>query len=182
MWTRGWRDRVWSQIDQAWDIVVVGGGITGAGILRESVRAGLRTLLLEADDFASGTSGRSSKLVHGGLRYLRDAKVRLTLVSVREREQLLKQGRGLVTPLGFLLANFEQDRVPAWVFGPGLILYDLMGLRWGHRHYDADGLRGLCPQLARLGLRGGFRYFDASEGVGSVRSRRRIYGYSRRMW
>jgi glycerol-3-phosphate dehydrogenase len=161
MWHTDWRDRVWDRLSEPWDIVVIGGGITGAGILREAVRSGLRALLIEGNDFSSGTSSRSSKLVHGGLRYLRDAKLRLTLVSVRERETLLKQGRGLVTPLGFLLANYEQDKVPAWVFGAGLILYDLMGLQWGHQHYDPEGLRTLCPQLAVENLTGGFRYFDA---------------------
>ena len=161
MWTRGWRDLVWNEFLHPYDVIVVGGGITGAGILREATRAGLRALLVEQGDFASGTSSRSSKLVHGGLRYLRDAKLRLTLLSVHEREQLLREGRGLVTPLGFLLANFEEDAVPPWLFGLGLVLYDLMGLKWGHRHYSPKGLRMLCPPLTSLGLRGGFRYFDA---------------------
>ncbi len=161
MWNTDWRDRVWDRLAEPWDILVVGGGITGAGILREAARAGLRTLLVESGDFASGTSSRSSKLVHGGLRYLRDAKLRLTLVSVQERETLLNQGRGLVTPLGFLLANFERDKIPAWVFGMGLILYDLMGLQWGHQHYGPEDLRELCPQLSDNQLTGGFRYFDA---------------------
>ena len=66
MWYHGWREKVWLQLEQQWDIIIIGGGITGAGILREATRAGLRTLLLDAGDFASGTSSRSSKLVHGG--------------------------------------------------------------------------------------------------------------------
>lgn len=161
MWNTDWRDRLWDRLAEPWDLIIVGGGITGAGILREAVRAGVRTLLIESRDFASGTSSRSSKLVHGGLRYLRDAKLRLTLVSVQEREMLLKQGRGLVTPLGFLLANYERDKIPAWVFGFGLILYDLMGLQWGHQHYGAGDLQALCPHLTAEQLTGGFRYFDA---------------------
>jgi glycerol-3-phosphate dehydrogenase len=161
VWTKNWRDEVWSQLSRPFDLIVVGGGITGAGVLREASRAGLRTLMIEAGDFASGTSSRSSKLVHGGLRYLRDGKLRLTLVSVQEREHLLREGRGLVTPLGFLLATFEDDPIPSWVLGIGLILYDLMGLQWGHRHYSPGAMRSLCPQLAVDGLDGGFRYFDA---------------------
>jgi glycerol-3-phosphate dehydrogenase len=161
LWNQSWREKVWNDLPNPWDVIIVGGGITGAGILREAARHGWRVLLVEANDFGSGTSSRSSKLVHGGLRYLRDGKLRLTLVSVRERQQLLKQGRGLISPLGFLLANYENDRVPAWVFGLGLILYDLMGLQWGHRRYDPDVLRSFCPQLAAMGLEGGFRYFDA---------------------
>lgn len=161
LWNTAWREQVWSDIAKPWDLIVIGGGITGAGILREAARNGWRVLLVEANDFGSGTSSRSSKLVHGGLRYLRDGKLRLTLVSVRERQKLLDQGRGLINPLGFLLANYQVDRVPTWVLGLGLVLYDLMGLQWGHRYYAPDMLRSFCPQLSPEGLEGGFRYFDA---------------------
>jgi glycerol-3-phosphate dehydrogenase len=142
-------------------LLIIGGGITGAGILREATRAGLRALLVEAQDFAAGTSSRSGKLVHGGLRYLRNAQIKLTLDSVRERERLLREGRGLVSPLGQLMVCFDADHTPEWVFGIGLVLYDLLALKWGHRHYSADGLRELCPQLATGGLTGGYRFFDA---------------------
>jgi glycerol-3-phosphate dehydrogenase len=161
MWDKDWRDQTWSELDQNWDLIVVGGGITGAGILREATRAGLKTLLLEASDFASGTSSRSSKLVHGGLRYLKNAQIRLTLESVREREFLLNQGKGLVQPLSFLLANYRRDKVPGYMYGIGLSIYDLMGLQWGHRHYDSEGLSALCPQLSSQDLLGGYRFFDA---------------------
>lgn len=161
MWNNAWRDRTWSELAQAWDVIVIGGGITGAGILREGVRAGLRTLLLEAHDFASGTSSRSGKLVHGGLRYLRSGQLRLTWQSVRERERLLREGRGLISPLPQLLACFRRDPIPPWVFEAGLVLYDVLAFRWGHRRYDAAGLLDLCPPLAGADLVGGFRYFDA---------------------
>jgi glycerol-3-phosphate dehydrogenase len=161
MWEHGWRDRVWSSLDVGWDLIVIGGGITGAGILREATRAGLRALLVEAGDFASGTSSRSSKLVHGGFRYLRNGQLKLTLESVRERERLLREGRGLVTPLSFLLAGFDGDRIPLWLYGVGLGVYDLLALRWGHRRYDPAGMMALCPQLDRQGLEGGYRYIDA---------------------
>lgn len=161
MWTQGWRDKVWSLLDREFDLVVIGGGITGAGILREAARAGLRAVLFEAHDFASGTSSRSSKLVHGGLRYLRNAQIKLTYESVHERERLLKEGRGLVTPLPFLMANFSGDHIPGWVFGIGLSLYDLLALKWNHAYYQPDGLRGLCPQLTSPDMLSGYRYFDA---------------------
>ena len=161
-WTKGWRDRAWSQLGQEWDVLIIGGGITGAGILRQCVHAGLRALLVEADDFASGTSSRSSKLVHGGLRYLKNAQIRVTLESVQEREYLLKQGRGLVNRLGFLYACLPGDRMPGWVFGLGLTIYDIMARQWSHRSYDADDMRELCPPLTIPGLRGGYRYFDAN--------------------
>ncbi len=161
MWGRGWREQCWDRLQQPWDLIVIGGGITGAGILREAARVGLHVLLVEAGDFASGTSSRSSKLVHGGLRYLKNAQFRLTLDSVRERERLLHEGRGLITPLAFLMPGFESDRIPGWVFGIGLTLYDVLALQWGHRHYDPAGLRELCPPLSGDGLLGGYRYFDA---------------------
>ncbi len=161
MWIQGWREQVWSQLDREFDLIVIGGGITGAGILREATRAGLNAILVEQGDFASGTSSRSSKLVHGGLRYLKNAQIKLTFESVHEREHLLKEGRGLVTPLPFIMANFRGDKTPAWVFGLGLSLYDFMALKWNHATYDPAGLRELVPQLCSPDLVAGFRYFDA---------------------
>src|SRR5512135_2703546 len=117
MWNKNWREPIWNDIDQPWDLIVIGGGITGAGILREASRAGLKALLVEGHDFASGTSSRSSKLVHGGLRYLSNVQVRLTVNSVHERDRLLREGRGLIDPLGSILAGYLGDRPPAWVFG-----------------------------------------------------------------
>ncbi len=160
-WTTGWRERAWSELNQEWDVIIIGGGITGAGILRQCVHSGLKVVLLEADDFASGTSSRSSKLVHGGMRYLRNAQVRVTLESVTEREYLLKQGRGLVNRLGFLYPILPGDHMPGWVFGAGLVLYDLMAHQWSHRSYDNEDLRELCPSLTDPQMRGGYRFFDA---------------------
>ena len=161
MWDKGWRDGIWSQLEGPWDLIVVGGGITGAGVLLEAARAGLRALLVEKYDFASGTSSRSSKLVHGGFRYLKSLQLRLVRESVSERERLLKEGRGLVNSLGFLQVNYAEDVIPDWVFGAGLIFYDLLALKWGHRHYDAYDIRQFYPALAEDGLLGGYRYFDA---------------------
>jgi glycerol-3-phosphate dehydrogenase len=161
LWQSGWRDQAWSALDNPWDIIIIGGGITGAGILREATHAGLRALLLEAHDFAAGTSSRSSKLVHGGFRYLRNAQIKLTYQAVHERERLLKEGRGLINPLGCLLANYEEDSIPAWIFGAGLVFYDILALKWGHRRYDGYDMQTLCPTLCDDGLRGGYRFFDA---------------------
>jgi len=155
------RECIWSNLDTLWDVIIVGGGITGAGILREASRAGLKALLVEAGDYASGTSSRSSKLVHGGLRYLQNGQIRLTFESVRERERLLDEGRGLITPLGFLLPTYQGDRLPAWLFGAGLSIYDVLATRWSHRRYRPDPFLQFCPQIRREGLNGGFRFFDA---------------------
>ncbi len=155
------RDAAWQALSDPCDVLVIGGGVTGAGIVREAARAGLRAVLVEAQDYASGTSSRSSKMVHGGLRYLKNAQIRMTFESVRERQRLLKDGRGLVTPLGFLLANFKGDAIPGWVFGLGLIAYDLLAFDWAHRRYDAYDMHDLCPSLRQEALQGGYRYFDA---------------------
>ena len=161
MWTGNWREQIWTDLDQPWDLIVIGGGITGAGILREASRANLKTLLVEGHDFASGTSSRSSKMVHGGLRYLRNAQVRLTVDSVHERERLLREGRGLIEPLSFLIAGYLGDRPPAWIFGLGLMVYDVLGRTWAHHHYDAPQLQELCPHLTGTDLIGGYQYHDA---------------------
>ena len=84
-----------------WDIIVIGGGITGAGVLREARRQGYRALLLEQQDFSWGTSSRSSKMVHGGLRYLASGDIKLTKESVQDRQRLLKEAPGLVDPISF---------------------------------------------------------------------------------
>ena len=161
VWNKGWRESAWSDLDQNWDLIIIGGGITGAGVLRQAVQAGLKTLLVEAHDFGSGTSSRSSKLVHGGLRYMRTAQLKLILESVREREYLLKQGRGLVNRLGFLYVRRRGDHVPGWIFGLGLSVYDLMARQWQHRSYDNYDMRDLCPPLSCPDLCGGYRYIDA---------------------
>jgi glycerol-3-phosphate dehydrogenase len=161
MWESGWRDRAWSQLDQQWDLIVIGGGITGAGILREASRLGLRTLLVERQDFGWGTSSRSSKLVHGGLRYLKEGRIRLTRASVQERERLIEEGAGLIDPMGFLLATYKGDRPGRWTYSAGLSVYDLLALQWTHRHYSADDFQMLAPHITQEGLEGGFRYGDA---------------------
>jgi glycerol-3-phosphate dehydrogenase len=161
MWRAGWREERWSRLDGPWDVLIVGGGITGAGILREATRQGLRALLVEQRDFAWGTSSRSSKLVHGGLRYLREGKLRLTRAAVGERERLAAEGPGLVDRLGFLLATYAGASPGALTYRAGLSLYDLLAVRWSHQHYERDDFRMLAPHLARRGLKGGFRYSDA---------------------
>jgi len=164
MWSRNWREEVWAQLESdgsKWDLIVVGGGITGAGIFREATRLGLSALLVEKRDFGWGTSSRSSKLVHGGLRYLKERKLHLTRLSVHERERLLHQGPGLIDPLGFLLATYKGDRPGRWIYGAGLSVYDLLALQWTHEHYSADDFQMLAPHISHKGLTGGFRYGDA---------------------
>lgn len=161
MWEAGWREEALEEAaTQDWDLVVIGGGITGAGILREAVRHGLKALLVEGKDFAWGTSSRSSKLVHGGLRYLRQFRLGLTARSVRERERLVHEAPGLVDPLGFLLAVYT--RKDKMVYGSGLNFYDFIARRRGHSYHSAHDFGFYAPYLSKEGLLGGFRYADAS--------------------
>lgn len=159
MWQNGWREELWFQLDQAWDIVIVGGGITGAGILREAARLKLKALLVEQRDFAWGASSRSSKQIHGGLRYLKEGNIHLTWTSSRQREQLLKAGAGLVTPLGYLLPVYKGVKPGRLAYSIALSVYDRMG-SW-HRYYGAPQFEFLAPHLTTQGLKGGFRYHDA---------------------
>lgn len=160
MWQSGWRETIWNEIDQEWDILIIGGGITGAGVFRRAVAAGLKVLLVDAGDFSCGTSSRSSKLIHGGFRYLRSKQWSVTHESVREREWLLREAKGLVTPLGCILPNFEWANSKL-MFAAGVIIYDLMAPKWQHEFYQHDKLLETCPQLHRQGLDGGYLYYDA---------------------
>lgn len=161
MWQNNWRERIWESIHGQWDILVIGGGITGAGILREATRLGLHCLLVEQRDFAWGTSSRSSKLVHGGFRYLKEGKITLTRDSVHEREQLLHEGPGLIDPLGFLLSIHKGDFPGRWTFEMGLTVYDLLAFRWDHAYYSSQDFQLLAPHISQDGLQGGFRFGDA---------------------
>lgn len=150
-----------AELAPRYDLVVVGGGITGAGILVEAARAGARVLLLEQNDFASGTSSGSSKLVHGGLRYLKSGQWRLTLESVRERQRLLREAPDLVEPQPFLMPVYRDTRPGKAALRFGLWLYDRMaGERRSRWAGDAEVLR-LEPEIARDGLLGAMLYEDA---------------------
>lgn len=161
MWEKGWRQQTWSQLDQAWDILIVGGGITGAGILRRAVEEGYSALLVETGDFSSGTSSRSSKLIHGGFRYLRNRQFNVTRESVREREWLLKEAPHLVTPLGFLMPSPNNSKV-AQQYIIGVVIYDLLAPKWQHSHLSRSELLARCPLLESEDLNGGFLYYDAA--------------------
>jgi glycerol-3-phosphate dehydrogenase len=131
-----------------WDVIVIGGGITGAGIMREVARLGFRVLLVEQNDFASGTSSRSAKLVHGGLHYLPHLQLGLVREAVRERERLVRDGTGLVDRQEvMLLTGTDRPRNWATVFGLGV--YDLLARRRPHpRHLSASDLARHAPGLA----------------------------------
>jgi glycerol-3-phosphate dehydrogenase len=150
------------------DVLVVGGGITGCGVALDAVARGLSVALVERDDFASGTSSKSSKLIHGGLRYLQQGDVRLVYEALRERQRLIRNAPHLVSVLPFLIPVLTRDgpvsKRIAKALRSALWMYDLTGgLRIGRRHrrLDAEAALAHCPTLPGERLSSGFVYFDA---------------------
>ncbi|MEO8538768.1 MAG: glycerol-3-phosphate dehydrogenase/oxidase [bacterium] len=145
------------------DAVIIGGGINGCAIAEESSARGLRVALFEATDFGFGTTWRSTKLIHGGLRYLEHGDVRLVRESLRERSWMLKTRPYLVTPQRFVLPILPWSRRPGWQVRLGLAAYDLLALYRGvpsHRHLDHDTIERIAPFLPGS-ARDGFTFFDA---------------------
>lgn len=146
----------------AWDVLVVGAGITGAGIARDAAMRGLKVLVVEARDLAFGTSSRSSRLIHGGVRYLEQGELGLVYEALRERRRLYKTASHLVAPASFVFPAYAGDRLPLWKLRMGLALYDALSLYQSvHRSVDAEGARAIEPLLAAEGLRGAVIYEDA---------------------
>jgi len=148
-------------LPNTWELIIIGGGITGAGIFREASRMGLKVLLVEQKDFAWGTSSRSSKLVHGGLRYLKEGHFLMTKIAVAERERLLKEAPGLVESLGFLLPIYGDQSPGRRTMQVGLSLYDIMARERQHRYFDAEEFIRRVPYINPKGLKGGFHFLDA---------------------
>jgi glycerol-3-phosphate dehydrogenase len=147
----------------SFDLLVIGGGINGVAIARDAAMRGLRTALVEGADFASGTSSRSSKLIHGGLRYLEQGHVRLVLEAVRERERMRRLAPHLVRAQEFVFPVYEGGPLPRWKLAAGLWLYDLLAGFWGvrrHRMLGAARASAAEPTLRRDGLRGAGIYYD----------------------
>lgn len=149
------------QLPDTCDLLVIGGGVTGAGIFFETARSGLKPVLVERHDFAWGTSSRSSKLIHGGLRYLKEGHFLLTRDAVKERERLLNEAPGLVTPIAFLVPVYKGRGPGRWTLEAGLSIYDLLAQKRQHRFLDADALVARVPFIDRDALSGGYEFWDA---------------------
>ncbi|MEO8576035.1 MAG: glycerol-3-phosphate dehydrogenase/oxidase [Gemmatimonadales bacterium] len=150
---------------RVFDVLVIGGGITGAGIARDAAMRGLSVAIVEKGDWANGTSSKSSRLIHGGIRYLERGQVGLVRESVRERETLLRIAPHLVRPLEFTWPVYRGARLPKWKLELGLTLYDLLaGKRRMRAHHSLDVAEVLEkePGLKRDGLTGGASYYDAA--------------------
>lgn len=145
------------------DLLVIGGGIVGAGVARDAAMRGLRVVLAEARDLGWGTSSRSSRLIHGGIRYLEHAQFKLVSEALRERAVLRHIAPHLVWPLPFVFPLFRGDRVPPWKLAAGLWFYDLLAGRRKlerHRRLSQRDVLELEPALRSTGLEGGGRYVD----------------------
>ncbi len=168
----GWFDRneaLRRLADDTFDVLVVGGGITGAGCALDAASRGLRTALVERDDFASGTSSKSSKLVHGGLRYLQQGEIGLVYEALHERQRLLRNAPHLVRVLPFLIPMFTgRDGILnpklARALGSAMWMYDLTGgMRIGKRHRRISAAEAIAhmPTLSEERLAASYLYFDA---------------------
>lgn len=159
------RPRLFQKLSsEEFDLLIIGGGITGAAIFRDAALRGMKVALLEASDFASGTSGRSSKLIHGGLRYLKHFNFRLTWEACHERNLHLRLNKHLVRPQPFLMPLYLDSGVSAITFRLGMWLYEIMsGLknRRFHRFLSREETLLMAPGLKEDGLRGGVLLHDA---------------------
>lgn len=145
----------------AWDIIVVGGGATGVGVAIDAAARGYEVLLVEQSDFGKGASSRSTKLIHGGVRYLEHGNLSLVMEALRERGLLLRNAPHLVKNLGFVVPNYDWWEAP--FYGIGLKVYDLLAGKYGFgasRILSREEIREYLPAIEPTGLRGGVLYFD----------------------
>jgi glycerol-3-phosphate dehydrogenase len=157
-------ERLTELSDSRFDLLVIGGGIVGAGVARDAASRGLRTLLVEQSDFASGTSSRSSRLLHGGLRYLAQGRVGLVREASVEKMRLSRLAPHLCRSLAFIFPAWKGSGWSRWKLALGVRVYDLLcgGRNLGRSaSYGPDALMEKVPGLRRDGLRGGVSYFDA---------------------
>lgn len=161
MLDRKWRENTWSSLDQLWDIIVIGGGITGAGIFNMAAQKGLKVVLLEGRDFAFGTSSRSSKLIHGGIRYLKNRQFDVVRESVTERERLIRESDSLVDQLSFIFPAYKENTYETRLMKLAVVAYDLMALKWKHDYLSENEVEAFLPALNKYDLVGGVQYYDS---------------------
>jgi glycerol-3-phosphate dehydrogenase len=153
-------------VDTTWDVLIVGGGVVGAGALLDAASRGLSAALIEQDDIAAGTSSRSSRLIHGGLRYLEQIHLPLVREALAERRRLLRNAPHLVSLEPQLFPVYGIPFLHKAFYDAGLTLYDVLGARhdggW-HQRLDVAGALAIWPSLKRRGLRGGLLYHDGVE-------------------
>jgi len=154
------------RLDQEeFDLLVIGGGITGAGVAWDASSRGLKVALVEKEDFAHGTSSRSSKLIHGGLRYLENQEFHLVFEALSERAFLMESCPHLVRPLSFYMPIYRGDAHPGWLISAGMWLYDMLALFRApglHQKLSAGAVERHIPFLKQKNLDCAFKYYDAT--------------------
>ena len=151
-------------MDGDYDIAVIGGGINGAGIARDAAMRSLKVLLLDKEDFGSGTTSWSSRLIHGGLRYLEYAEIPLVFESLHERRRLREHAPHLIEKLSLIIPVYEDSRRGMFIIRLGMIAYDLLSIGKKvprHRMLDREALLREAPAILETGLLGGAQYYDA---------------------
>src|SRR6056300_1290381 len=146
---------------QQWDVAIIGGGASGLGIAVDAANRGFKTVLFEKNDFAKGTSSRSTKLVHGGVRYLQNGDISLVIEALRERGIMRKNAPHLVQDLSFVIPSYDWWNSP--FYGLGLKVYDMMAGKLGlgpSTLLDREETFDLIPNVNKEGLRGGVIYHD----------------------
>lgn len=163
VWQASGRSLFWQQLKHSkdYDVIVIGGGITGAGVALEAAKHGQKVLLLERQDFAWGTSSRSSKMVHGGLRYMAQGDFKTTRESVHERERLLKEAPGLVSLMDYAMPHYQGQFPPHWLFYLLLSIYDLFAGKRYRTFIKAKEFLRATPFLKSQGLQGASQFADA---------------------
>lgn len=159
------RDAMLGRLGGTYDLLIIGGGITGAGAARDAARRGLKVCLVEQQDLAYGTSSRSSKLVHGGLRYLEQYEFSLVFEAVTERRVLMDIAPHLVNPLGFIFPVYKTSRRGVWTVNLGMWVYDGLSLFRSpkmHRNLSRKAVEKEEPSLRQDGLTGAPLYYDCS--------------------
>jgi glycerol-3-phosphate dehydrogenase len=150
--------------EEQFDLLVIGGGITGASVFRDAALRGMKVALVEAKDFASATSGRSSKLIHGGLRYIKNLGLGLAWESCHERNLHIRLNKRLVRPLPFLVPLYRNRGEPRWLMRVGMLAYEALSgfnnYRF-HKFLSREETLSMAPALPAKGLTGGCLYYDA---------------------
>lgn len=162
MWSKTWREKAIQNIDRQWDMLIIGGGISGAGIFAEARRRNLKVLLVEQHDFCWGSSSKSSKMIHGGLRYLLQGDIGLTWQCANEREYLLKKYAGIIEPLSFLFPVYKFRKPARWQLSIFMLIYDLLARKFNHSYWQKDKVLEEVPLIAKEHLKGAMHF---EEGV-----------------
>ena len=155
------QDRLLKLKQENWDLIIIGGGITGAGIFHQACKIGLNALLLEQKDFAWGSSSRSSKMVHGGLRYIAQGQIKLTKESVQERQLLIENAPGLVSSHSFAMSHYQHQFPGPFIFNQLLNLYDFLAGQKQHHYWTKQHYPFLAPGLKEQDSLGGSQFVDA---------------------